>query len=294
MEQKAFDHVPKVNKGEIKIIVEKVRVEGNGVILLTGPSSCGKGEIGKSLCRFLSIPEEKHLSMGDILRRTISKARSDTAFRENLAKNYGIGDDVSIFDPEKNREDIIYKADLFKMEVQSSLKRKDGLISQLDWLEFCVARGLLVPDEWTVAILDALLEGSPEYQKGIFILDGYPRTKTAAEYLLKTLHGLDIPVIKVLHLAITKEQMKVRAQNRNRLDDTEDSLERRYQFYIDKVQPCIDYLKYRLGVPCVALIDAHQPVYGADGQMDLAASIQEVTLSVLQALGLPRYLLDLE
>ena len=41
---------PKLNlKGNIKIIVEKVHVEGNGVILLTGPSGCGKGEIAKAV-----------------------------------------------------------------------------------------------------------------------------------------------------------------------------------------------------------------------------------------------------
>ena len=30
-------------KENIKITVEKVRVDGDGVILLTGPSGCGKG-----------------------------------------------------------------------------------------------------------------------------------------------------------------------------------------------------------------------------------------------------------
>jgi adenylate kinase family enzyme len=288
-----------IKKGDIKIIVEKVHVEGNGVILLTGPSSCGKGEIAKSLCKFLSIPEEKHLSMGDILRMTVSKARKEKPFRERLALVYDISDDVSIFDHNKNKLDNISKAEIYKNEIESneiesSVNMNDGFISQLDWLEFCITKGLLVPDEWTVKILDALLESSSEFKKGIFILDGYPRTKTAAEYLLKTLSKLNIPVIKVLHLAITKEQMKIRAQSRKRFDDTDESLERRYQFYIDKVQPCIDYLKYCLGVPAVALIDAHQPVYNENGQINIEASIHEVTLSVMQALGLPRYLLDIE
>jgi ABC-type iron transport system FetAB ATPase subunit len=58
--------IQNILKSDIKIIVEKVNVEGNGVILLTGPSSCGKGEIAKSLCKFLSIPENKHLSMESI------------------------------------------------------------------------------------------------------------------------------------------------------------------------------------------------------------------------------------
>jgi adenylate kinase family enzyme len=291
-ESKVID-IQKIIKSEIKIIVEKVKVEGNGVILLTGPSSCGKGEIAKSLCRFLSIPDDKHLSMGDILRRTVKKAKEDSNFLTQLSSKYMISDNVSIYDENANRIEIIEKAKNYTVEVQKYFERNSCSISQLEWLEFCVMKGLLVPDEWTVKILDALLENSPEFQEGIFILDGYPRTSVAAEYMLKTLYRLHIPVIKVIHLSITKEQMKIRAHGRNRVDDTDESLERRYQFYIDKVQPCIDYLKRYLG-NSVVLIDAHQPVYNQDGQIDVQASIDEVTVSVMQALGLPRYLLDID
>lgn len=56
---------------------------------------------------------------------------------------------------------------------------------------------------------------------------------------------------------------------------------------------CIDYLKTCLGTS-VVLIDAHQPVYNPNGQIDIEASIHEVTVSVMQALGLPRFLLDIE
>jgi adenylate kinase family enzyme len=278
----------------IKIIVEKVRVEGKGVILLTGPSSCGKGEIAKALCGFLSIPPHKHLSMGDILRNTVQKARQDQSFRHRLAEEYQISDGISIFERDSNKPEITDKAMQYREDLIKTLHLKDSFASQLDWLEFCVACGLLVPDEWTVRILDALLEHSPEYHDGIIILDGYPRTRVAAGFLLETLSRLRIPVIKVVHLSITKEEMKKRALSRKRLDDDEDSLERRYQFYIDKVQPCIEYLKYSLGTSAVALIDANQPVYGEDGQADIHASIGQVLLSVMEVLGLPRYLLDLK
>lgn len=155
-------------------------------------------------------------------------------------------------------------------------------------------KGLLVPDEWTVRIMNAIFESTPEFKSGIILLDGYPRTVSAAENMLGTLERLGISVIKVLHLSITKQEMKSRAFTRKRQDDTEESLERRYQFYIDKVQPCIDYLKFRLGSSKVALIDAHQPVYNEKGELDLALSINEVTLNVMQALGLPGFLLDIK
>lgn len=279
--------------GKINIIVEKVRVDGRGVILLTGPSGCGKGEIAKALCKFLSIPEERHLSMGDILRKTIIKARVDKEFRDVLAQKYGISDKISIFDEDINKIEIVKKAVSYKQEVITFLKLEKDFISQIDWLEFCVGNGLLVPDELTDKIIEALFEGSPELQCGILILDGYPRTVAAAEALMNTFNKLHIPIIKVLHLFITKEQMKLRGLGRNRMDDNAESLERRYLFYIEKVQPCIDFLKNYLGTKAVSLIDAHQPVIGGDGQANIEASIDKVVVSVMDELGLPSYLLDL-
>jgi adenylate kinase family enzyme len=88
--------------------------------------------------------------------------------------------------------------------------------------------------------------------------------------------------------------MYIRAVNRGRSDDTQDSLDRRYQFYIEKVQPCIDYLKDYLGSTKVTLVDAHQPVKDDSGQLNIEASINEVVLSVIHELGLPNYLLDLK
>jgi adenylate kinase family enzyme len=269
----------------IQINVKNVKVYGNGVIMLTGPSGCGKGEIAKALCKFLFIPEERHLSMGSILRKTVTKAKEDEKFKITLAEKYNISKYTSISDLQKNRPEIIKKAQYHHTDITSFLNLTNDFVSQFDWLDFCVSNGLLIPDEWTEKIIDALLENSPELQKGIFILDGYPRTVTAAKCLLKTINSLNIPIIKVLHLFITKEQMGVRALNRGRLDDTHNSLERRYQFYIDKVQPCIDYLKDYLGTETVSLVDAHQPIKDKEGHINTDASINEVVLSVMQALG---------
>lgn len=278
--------------GNIKIIVQRVVAEGCGAILLTGPSSCGKGEIAKELSSFLSIPKERHLSMGDILRRTIRKAREDEIFRDRLATAYNISDRISVFDESENRVENICKAIKHTKELMSFYGRET--ISQLDWLEFCVIEGLLVPDEWTVNIINATFEDSEEFQKEIFILDGYPRTIKAAEDLLNTFVKFNIPIIKVIHLSISKDEMIKRALGRKRFDDKKDSLNRRYQFYTDNVQPSIDYLKVRLGSPKVTLIDAHQPVYNELNIIDIEMSIKQVTLNVLQSLGLPSFLLDMK
>ena len=278
---------------DIRIIVETVRVEGHGVILLTGPSSCGKGEIAKALCMFLSIPKERHLSMGDILRRTIIKSKEDVSFKSKLSEQYGIFYKTSILDIDRNKVETIKKVESYVCELEKFFDKKINEISQLDWLEFCINKGLLIPDEWTEEIMDAAMENSIELHKCIFILDGYPRTETAAKKLLDTFNKAEIPIIKVLHLSITKHEMINRALNRKRDDDTMDSLERRYNFYVDKVQPSIDYLKEKLGASRVALIDAHQPVFNVDKTLNVDASIHNVVLSAIQSLGLPSYLLDL-
>jgi len=282
----------RVKNGEIKIIVQNVLVEGRGAIILTGPSSCGKGEITKELRKFLSIPQERHLSMGDILRRTIENARADSGFRRILGDDYNIHDKISIFDRMKNDSDLIHKVEKHREELEALYPEKK-IISQLDWLEFCVSHGLLIPDEWTVNIIDATFESSETLRNKIFILDGYPRTIEAAKALINTFIKFDIPVVKVIHLSITKEEMIKRALGRNRMDDDKASLERRYQFYVESVQPSIDYLKDRLGSSKVTLIDAHQPVYDENNHLIIEDSIKQVVIDVLNSLGLPEYLLDL-
>ena len=282
-----------VDNSNIRIVVERVRVEGAGAILLTGPSSCGKGEVAKSICRFLSLPEDRHLSMGSILRKTILHAREDEAFCRRLADDYGISDDVPVADASNDAPALAAKVKRYAHDLPVVLGSQRESVSQLDWLEYCVKSGLLIPDDWAEQIIHAHLSKSTDLRDAIFILDGYPRTKVAAERLLKTFSQLGIDVIQVLHLSVTKDQMKTRALARSRSDDTDEVLERRYQFYVDHVQPCVDFLKEDLGTGKVALIDAHQPVYNSDGALNLEQSIRNVALAAMEALGLPQYLLDM-
>ena len=110
------------------------------------------------------------------------------------------------------------------------LKEKRGVAaewqsaSQLDWLEYCTTHGLLVPNRWTQALIEAHLEGLPDLASKPFLLDGYPRTRSAATHLLQALHALGVPMLKVLHLSISKQEMLHRAGIRGRIDDDEQSL----------------------------------------------------------------------
>lgn len=285
--------------------VERIALRGPGVVILTGPSSCGKGEVAAALCDLVSIDSARHLSMGEILRSTIDRGKSDPAFAKLLAEKYSLAADVSIFDCLDTNEELTEKVKRYLPDLERHFGRKPSRfiseevsgapqVSQLDWLEFCTSRGLLIPNRWTQdlisAEIDRALRAGDDGVDSPFILDGYPRTVAAAQHLLGFLDEMQVPVLKVLHLSISKAEMSARAGKRGRADDNEEALRRRFEFYVDNVQPSVDYLKTELGGDRIALIDAHQPAFdmvGGDRVFDLDRSIENVVSSALRALGVP-------
>ncbi|MDB4837985.1 nucleoside monophosphate kinase [Marinomonas sp.] len=277
--------------------VEKIKVREPGVIILTGPSSCGKGEVASALCQTLSIRPEAHLSMGEILRSTFRGAKEDPAFAELLATKYDLSYENNIFDCVDTNEALSAKVRSYQAALEKFFKKTgmDLFTSQLEWLEFCTMNGLLVPNRWTENFVAAHIEQENFADGETFILDGYPRTQRAAEHLLNFLSSMDIPVLKVLHLSISRQEMMSRAQARGREDDDDESLFKRFQFYIENVHPSVDFMKTKLGSDRIALIDAHQPVFDQtdDGPVfNLDASINAVVSGVLKAMGVPRIVLN--
>ena len=283
-----------------RLIIRNVEIAGPGAIILTGPSSCGKGEVAKALCELLNIGRERWLSMGDILRHTYERAR-EPAFVHLLEERYNISDRVPILNCLDTTPDLARKVEQQGKALAALLKEKRGAeadwqsASQLDWLEYCTTHGLLVPNRWTQALIEAHLEGLPDLTSKPFLLDGYPRTRSAATHLLQALHALGVPMLKVLHLSISKQEMLHRAGIRGRIDDDEQSLLKRYEFYIENVQPSVDYLKEQLGTDAIVLVDAHQPHYDTRGNervFNLQHSIDNVVRSALRGLGVPRFVID--
>jgi adenylate kinase family enzyme len=282
---------------------ERIALRGPGVVILTGPSSCGKGEVANALCDVVSIDPRRHLSMGEILRSTIERSKSDPEFVELLEKKYSLSHRTSIFDCLDTSDELDQKVNRHRPDLEKYFGRKPSRfisddvspaspISQLDWLEFCTARGLLIPNRWTQDLISAEIERTiADGEDSPFILDGYPRTVSAARHLLGFLRSVEIPVLKVLHLSISKAEMSARAGKRGRADDDLEALRSRFEFYVENVQPSVDYLKTQLGGDYVALIDAHQPAYTTvDGErvFDLQRSIENVVSTALRALGVPR------
>lgn len=282
-----------------RLIIRNVEIAGPGAIILTGPSSCGKGEVAKALCELLNISRNRWLSMGDILRHTYERAR-DPEFVALLEQRYNISDKVPILDCCDTTPELARKVEQQSASLAVLLREKRGVeadwrsASQLDWLEYCTTHGLLVPNRWTQALIAAHLEGLPDLASKPFLLDGYPRTRSAAAHLLETLSALGVPMLKVLHLSISKQEMLHRAGIRGRIDDDTQSLLKRYEFYVENVQPSVDYLKEALGTDAIVLVDAHQPHYderGGERAFNLQQSIDNVVRSALRGLGVPRFVI---
>lgn len=287
------------------IRVERIALRGPGVVILTGPSSCGKGEVANALCELVSIDPDRHLSMGEILRTTAERSKVDPDFARLLAEKYSLSRESSIFDCLDTNEELTEKVRRYLPDLERHFGRTPSRfisdevsgkaeVSQLDWLEFCTARGLLIPNRWTQDLISAEMEralaADTEGIDSPFILDGYPRTVAAARHLLAFLDGMGLPILKVLHLSISKAEMSARAGKRGRADDNEEALRRRFEFYVDNVQPSVDYLKTELGGDRVALIDAHQPAFeeiDGDRVFHLYRSIDNVVATSLRALGVP-------
>ena len=264
----------------------RVRARGRGIIILSGPSSCGKGAVAKHLRRTLHLPRDLHLSMGDALRETITRAREDAVFRASMGETLGIHADRAIFDHPDPA--VTTKAKSYV----GFIGRFGANPTEVDWLEYCVTAGLLVPDAWSEQIIEGVIADRASRHRAVILLDGYPRTEVAARHVIDLTRRLEIPIIKVLHLSVSKNEMHRRALGRKRMDDTPEMLERRYTFYVDHVQPSIELLKAQLGSSRTALIDAHKPEYTPNGDLDVPASVRNVANEVLMALGVSRHILE--
>ncbi|WP_186191260.1 nucleoside monophosphate kinase [Burkholderia gladioli] len=299
-------YYPDKSGGDIekKLIVPRIEISGYGAFILTGPSSCGKGEVAKSLCKLLSIPEERWLSMGSILRYAYERAYASPEFMRTLSERYQIGNSTRLLESIDASDEVVAKVTSQQENLTQFLRRRRQdasgesawqSVSSLEWLEYCTVHGLLVPNRWTQSLIEAHLDLLALTTERPFIIDGYPRTKAAAKHLLDVFQRDGIPIFKVLHLSISKQEMLQRAEKRQRVDDNFSALLKRYEFYIESVQPSVDYLKERLGSEKIALIDAHQPDYDEiDGvkTLNLTRSINNVVHSSLVSIGLSRILSD--
>jgi adenylate kinase len=106
-------------------------------------------------------------------------------------------------------------------------------------------RGMLVPDEVTIAMIRERLSAS-DASNG-FVLDGFPRNLPQAEALDEMLaaigRGLDAILFFDVSDSVGMERALNRAQIENRTDDTQEVIARRLATYHSDTEPTIEYYR---------------------------------------------------
>jgi adenylate kinase len=104
-------------------------------------------------------------------------------------------------------------------------------------------KGELVPDDLILNLIKERLT-QPDTDNG-WILDGFPRNVSQADFLEKLLEELDENADYVLNLAVPDEVLVKRLLARNRKDDNEETIRRRLEIYHHDTVPVIDFYTKR-------------------------------------------------
>ncbi len=105
--------------------------------------------------------------------------------------------------------------------------------------------GNLVPDKVVIGMIAGLLEREAGTLKGV-IFDGFPRTVAQAEALDELLASHNAPILKVLSLDVSEEELVKRLLERGkdsgRADDqNEGTIRNRLKVYNDSTAPVADF-----------------------------------------------------
>lgn len=102
-----------------------------------------------------------------------------------------------------------------------------------------VDRGELVPDQLMQDMVEERLN-QPDTKPG-WILDGFPRTVSQADFLDELLQKLDHNSVRVINLEVPDQVLIERLLERGRLDDTQEVIRRRLEVYREQTAPLIDF-----------------------------------------------------
>lgn len=131
-----------------------------------------------------------------------------------------------------------------------------------------MAAGKLVNDEEMIEIIKDFLQQSSVAEKSI--LDGFPRSKKQADWLISQHKSGSINIEALIYLNVSKEELIRRLLARGRHDDNEPAIRRRFEEYSKSTSPIIeDYMNQGI------------KVIEVDGQ----GSVDEIQASILESLA---------
>ena len=134
-----------------------------------------------------------------------------------------------------------------------------------------MTQGHLQPDFLTDAIFTNILVSSLSPEKHL-IADGYPRTLVQSKNFEEMAKFFKRENVKIIYIELSKEEAMKRNLLRGRADDTKEGIEKRFNEYVNKVVPAMNYFKGK---------DKYK-IYTINGEQ----SIEDVHKDILKALSL--------
>jgi adenylate kinase len=149
----------------------------------------------------------------------------------------------------------IAPGDIFRLEIKNESELGKLVKSYSD-------SGKLVPDQVVIEMMRSRLS-QPDAKSG-WILDGFPRTLPQAEALNLLLAEIDQKYDRVINIDVPEpnllERLKMRADQQNRVDDTEAVISQRLKEYYEKTQPLLDFYGDSVvqvdGIPSLDIVTA--------------------------------------
>lgn len=109
-----------------------------------------------------------------------------------------------------------------------------------------MARGEYIDDFLTNTLFTNMLISSLTEDKNL-LADGYPRTIPQSENFETMMKFFKRDSVQVIYIEVSKEESVKRNMLRGRHDDTVEGIEKRYNEYISKVIPAMNYFKDKPG-----------------------------------------------
>ncbi len=131
--------------------------------------------------------------------------------------------------------------------------------------------GKLMPDFFATSIVASVLSEELEDDKNI-IADGYPRTVRQVNEFMDMMRFFDRNEVDVIYIEISKEESLKRNLLRGRSDDTEETINKRYDEYVANVLPAIEFMEKQNGYK----------FYRINGEQ----SVEDVHQNIINSLGI--------
>jgi adenylate kinase len=136
-------------------------------------------------------------------------------------------------------------------------------------LKDAMEAGNLLPDFLPTAIFTNILISELGKEKHL-IADGFPRTVVQAESFEEMMKFYKREEVKIIYLELSKEEALKRMKLRARQDDTDDGIAKRFDEYINKIVPAMNYFANKVGYK----------IYKINGEQ----SIEAVQADIIKAL----------